>query len=184
MKTIVLTLLLSAQMFAQTAQPPDPLQARVTIDFRDTPAASVIEAVASAAGLKVVIGPGALRPVTITLTNVKLGTALHAICDTALCSWALSGTLRITPLPTEKSALLPPRVSFSLKDTRVTDVFRALAAAINVPLSLDSGLPDNTVDVTYKNAETAGALNMLCEMLAQCSWDFDPDRGLRVRPKR
>ena len=184
MKTVMLTLLLSAQLFAQTAQPPDPMQARVTIDFRDAPAASVIDAVASAAGLKVEIGPGAMRPVTITLTNVKLATALNAVCDTALCSWYVSGSIKVRPLPSEKSGLLPPRVSLSLKDTRVTDVFRALAAAFNVPVTLDSSLPEHTVNVTYKNAETAQVLNMLCEMLAQCTWDFDPDRGLRVMRKR
>jgi len=91
------------------------LEARVTIDYRSAPAADVIRTLATAAGLTVEIGAGTLRPVTITLTSVKLGTALNALCDNALCSWSrVSGSLKVTPFPSEKAALLPPRVSFSL----------------------------------------------------------------------
>ena len=53
------------------------------------------------------IGTGTMRPVTVTLTNVKLRTALDAICDNALCSWRFDRSLHVTPLPSEASALLP-----------------------------------------------------------------------------
>jgi len=54
-----------------------------------------------------VIGTGTMRPVTVTLTNVKLRTALDAIRDNALCSWRFDRSLHVTPLPSEASALLP-----------------------------------------------------------------------------
>jgi hypothetical protein len=174
--------LLTPATAAHAAAPANPLEARVTIDYRAAPAAAVIETLAAAAGLKVEIAAGNLRPVTITLTSVKLGTALNAVCDNALCSWHFDGSLKVTPLPSEKSALLPPRVSFSLEDTPPTDVFRALAEAIGVAVTIEPSLPIEPVTMNFKNAATPEVLNMLCTML-QCSWDFDPARGLRVTQK-
>src|SRR2546428_6418255 len=179
---IVAGSLLAASMTARAGVPADPLEARVTIDYRAAPAADVIRTLAAAAGLKVEIGAGQLRPVTITLTSVKLGTALNAVCDNALCSWHFDGSLKVTPLPSEKSALLPPRVSFSLEDTPPTDVFRALAEVIGVAVTIEPSLPIEPVTMNFKNAATPEVLNMLCTML-QCSWDFDPARGLRVTQK-
>src|SRR5262249_14827890 len=76
----------------------DPLQTRATISFRDAAAADVLRTVAAGAGVNVSIAAGNLRPVTITLTNVKLATALDAVCDNALCTWRFAGALQVTPL--------------------------------------------------------------------------------------
>jgi len=183
---IVAATVLAAPAGAQAAAQPDPLEARVTIDYRSAPAADVIGTLAAAAGLTVEFGPGTLRPVTITLTNVKLGTALNALCDNALCSWtALAGSrsLRVTPLPSEKAALLPPRVSFSLRDTPPGNVFLAIGSAIGVAVTIEPGLPSDPVSFAFKNTVTAEVLNFLCDMM-HCVWDFDPERGLRVMQKR
>lgn len=161
----------------------DPLDVRVTIDFRNAPASEVIGTLARGAGLPLEIGAGTLRPVTITLTNVKLGTALNAVCENAACSWRFQGTLRITPVPNDRSASLPPRVSFELRDTQASDVFRALAAAIDVPLTIEPSLSSQPVSFAFKNAPTAQVLNILCGV-QRCEWDFDPARGLRVTQKR
>jgi hypothetical protein len=100
-----------------------------------------------------------------------------------LCSWHLSAALIVTPLPSESSALLPPRVSFELWDVSPTDVFRALAAAIGAAVTIEPGLPNDPVSFNFKNAPTPEVLNMLCNLL-HCAWDFDPARGLRVVQKR
>jgi type II secretory pathway component GspD/PulD (secretin) len=170
---------------AQAAAPAGPLDSRVTIDYRAAPAADVIRTLASAAGLQVEIAPGTLRPVTITLTNVKLRTALDAVCDNALCSWLLmaGSPLKVTPLPSEGSVSLPSRVSFSVDNTAPSDVFRALAAAIDVPLTVEPSLPSEQISINFRDAATAEVLNLLCNML-QCTWDFDPVRGLRITQKR
>jgi len=179
---VVISALSAAPVAAQTAVPADPLQSRVTIDYREAPAADVIRAVAVAAGLKVEIGPGKMRPVTITLTNVRLVTVLNALCDNALCSWRLDASLKITPIEIGQRALLPPRVSFSLNETPAGDVFRALAAAIDVPVTVDPSLPTNPVSLVFKDAAPADVLNMLCN-IQHCEWDFDPVGGLRVARK-
>ena len=74
-------------------------------------------------------------------------------------------------------------MSFTLPDTAVSDVFRALAAAIDVQVTIESSVPNGLVSMSFKNAPTPEVLNILCGM-AQCAWDFDPDRGLRATPKR
>jgi type II secretory pathway component GspD/PulD (secretin) len=159
------------------------LEARVTISFVDAKASDVIGALAAAAGVKADVAAGAMRPVTITLTNVKLATALNAVCDNALCTWRYDGTLKVTPLPSAASALLPSRVSLDLSDVSPTDVFRALAATIGTAVTIEPSLPNDPVTFNFKNAAAAEVLNTLCAML-QCAWDFDPQRGLRVMHKR
>ena len=83
----------------------------------------------------------------------------------------------------DKIASLPALVSFEVHDTPLTDVFRALAAAAGVPLTVDPGLPSEPIRVQLKNAPTANVLSMLCAF-HNCEWDFDAVRGLRVTPKR
>jgi hypothetical protein len=180
----MLTALFGVPLAAQTASPADPLQTRVTIDYRERPAANVIGDLARAAGLKVEIGSGTLRPVTITLTNVKLGTALNAVCENASCVWRLQGTLSVTPVPGNKMTSLPAMVSFEVRDMPVGDFFRALAAALDVPVTVDPGLSgEPNRNWQFKNAATADVLNMLCGM-HNCQWDFDRVRGLRVTRKQ
>jgi hypothetical protein len=157
----------------------DALQSRVSIEYRDAPAADVIRTLAAAAGLTVNIGAGQLHPVTITLTNVKLGTALAAVCDNAACIWELQGVLKVTPVGSEKRVSLPPMVSFEVYDTPPRDVFRALAIALDVPLSIDGTFSNEPTSFRLNRAATSDALNMLCGM-NRCQWAFDPDRGLRV----
>jgi len=171
----------------------DPLDARVTMDYRNAAAADVLGALARGAGFELEIAPGDMRPVTITVTDVRLGTALNAVCENASCRWRLGyssetpipqqGVLRVTPLGSDRNATLPPRVSFDLHDTPARDVFRALAAAIDVPVTVDPELPDGVVNLTFKNAATADVLDMLCNM-QKCSWTFDPTSGLRVTRKK
>jgi type II secretory pathway component GspD/PulD (secretin) len=159
-------------------------ESRVTIDYRAAPAQDVIRILAAATRLKVEIAAGNLRPVTITLTNVKLRTALDAVCDNALCSWVVvDGSLKVTPLPSEPSAALPSTVSFSVHDVSITDALRALAAAIDVPLTVEPSLPSNRVTLNFRNASTALVLDALCNMV-QCAWDVDPTRGLRITHKQ
>lgn len=180
----MMTALVGVPLAAQTASPADPLQSRVTIDYRESPAANVIGDLAAAAGLKVEIGSGTLHPVTITLTNVKLGTALNAVCENASCVWRLQGTLSVTSVPSNRMASLPALVSFEVRDTPVSDFFRALAAAMDVPVTVDpalSGEPNR--NWKFKNTATVDVLNFLCKM-HNCQWDFDPVRGLRVTRKR
>src|SRR5262245_13888686 len=187
----ITVILIAAPIVCRAAQ--DPLDVRVTMDYRNAAAADVLGALARGAGFEVEIAPGDLGPVTITVTNVRLGTALNAVCENASCRWRLQfssatpipqqGVLKVTPLANDRDAALPPQVSFDLRDTPASDVFRALAAAINVPVTVDPDLPTELVNLSFKNAATADVLKMLCEM-QKCDWSFDPADGLRVTRRR
>jgi len=191
MLLIVAGSLVAAPIVHAAAQ--DPLDVRVTIDYRNAQAAEVIGALGRAAGFDVEVAPGDLRPVTITLTNVRLGTALNAVCENASCRWRLQfstttpiplqGVLKVTPIANDRGASLPPRVSFDLRDTPASEVFRALAAAIDIPVTVDPDLAAGRVNLSFKNAATADVLNMLCE-IQKCDWSFDPTDGLRVTKRR
>ena len=166
----------------------DPLDQRVTIDYRNAAATEVLGALARAAGLAIDVSAGEMRPVTITLTNVRLGNALNAVCDNASCTWHYGfqgniGGLKVTPVASDRNVGLPPSVSLDLQDTPASDVFRALAAAIDVPVSVDPGLPTGAVNLTFKSAATAEVLDMLCN-IQKCEWSFDPTNGLRVTRKK
>lgn len=180
MKRIALVLtLVGGAWSAAAAQPADPLQARVSIDYHDASAAEVITALAGAAGLTVDIGAGALRPVTITLTNVRLSTALNAVCENASCRWRLEGALKVSPSAGQTRFSLPRMVSFEISDVSPPEVFRAFAAVLDVPLSVETTLPNGPATLSFRNAAPSAVLNTLCSM-ARCQWRFDPLRGLRL----
>lgn len=175
---------LSSILHGVTGQPApgtdEPLDVRVTIDFRNTPARDVLRTLTTAAGLTLNIAEGTLLPVTVSLTNVRLETALTGVCENASCQWSLNGgSVVVAPLPVETAAALPPVVSVSLSDVLVGDVFRAVAAALNLELIVEGVLPDERVTIAFRDAPPANVLNFLA-LAARCSWQFEPGR-LTVR---
>jgi hypothetical protein len=189
---IRITVLLAALIMAAApqvsgqAQPPtmiSPLDLRVTIEFRSRPALDVLRTLSEAAALTPDFGPGALLPVTIALTNVRLETALTAVCENAGCAWELRDRrLKVTPMPIAAGLTLPRAVSIALSDASTLDVFRALATALNLELSIEGELPDRPVSIKFNNAAPAAVLNFLAQN-AQCAWQIEPGR-LTVRRLR
>ena len=83
------TAVISAQVSSRSASAP--LDMRVSVQHVYSKPADILQVLAKAAGLTVDVSSSDLRPVTLTLTNVRLRTALDAICDTAACAWKLDG---------------------------------------------------------------------------------------------
>lgn len=179
MNRLLLAVVIAGSCWCRVGAQTDPLQARVSIEYRDALAADVLNALATAAGLTVEFEAGALRPVTITLTNVRLGTALAAVCENAACVWRLDGALKVSPITERRPLTLPKAVSFEVYDVPAREVFRALAAALDVPLSVETSLSTEPSTIRLRNAAPADALNLLCSN-ARCQWRFDPERGLRI----
>src|SRR6476646_2412977 len=84
------TAVISAQVSSRSASAP--LDMRVSVPYVNSKPADILQVLVKAAGLTVDVSSSDLRPVTLTLTNVRLRTALDAICDTAACAWKLDGT--------------------------------------------------------------------------------------------
>src|SRR4029077_828311 len=79
------TAVISAQVSSRSASAP--LDMRVSVQYVNAKPADILQVLAKAAGLTVEESSSDLRPVTLTLTNVRLRTALDVICDTAACTW-------------------------------------------------------------------------------------------------
>jgi type II secretory pathway component GspD/PulD (secretin) len=78
---------------------------------------------------------------------------------------------------------LPPMVSIALEEVPVQDVFRAIGAAINVPVVIEGHIERPPVTVKFTNSQTTAVLDHLCKN-AGCTWEFDSAaRQLRVRFK-
>lgn len=171
---------MSAAVLDASGQPADTarrsLDVRVTIDFRDRPARDVLETLTKAAGLTLEVATGPLLPVTAAVTNVRLETALTAVCENASCRWTLRDrAIVVTPVPLDGGTTLPAAVSIALSEASVRDVFRALAAALNVQLQIDGDLPDEPVTIAFRNAAPENVLNFLAQV-AKCSWQLESGR--------
>jgi hypothetical protein len=172
------TVLLAASWsFAQ-----GPLDMRVSVQYVNSKPADILQVLAKTAGLTVEVSSSDLRPVTLTLTNVRLRTALDAICDTAACAWKLDGaTLKVTSSGTPAASGLPALVSIALDEVAVPDVFRAIGAAVGVAVVIDGRAERPPVTVNFRNAQTSAVLDHLCKN-PDCTWEYDAGaRQLRVR---
>jgi hypothetical protein len=158
-----------------------PLEMRVSVQYVNSNAPEMLRVLAKAAGLTVEVPSTPLQPVTITLTNVRLRTALDAICDTASCTWRLEGTtLKLASAGASNAAgQLPPTVSIEVNDVPVREVFRAIAAAINVPVTVEGNVERPPVTVKFSNASTNTVLDFICKN-AGCTWTYD-GTSLNVR---
>jgi hypothetical protein len=185
--TLRLASLTDVSLQAQQPQAPNPLDARVTLDYRAAAALDVLRGLAAASGLSTEIGPIDLRPVTITLTNVRLGTALNAVCENAACRWELNkGMLRVFAAePMQSASLLPRSISIELSQSPLADVWLALAAALDVNLSVQVEMPKHPLNIKFTNADPANIFSMLCSApVANCTWELDAaTRQLTVRPR-
>lgn len=173
------TAVLSAQLSTRSAAAP--LEMRVSVQYVNGKAADVVQVLAKAAGLSVDVPSASFQPVTLTLTNVRFRTALDAICDTAGCAWRLEGTtLRLEAVAgAPPAAALPSTMSIALEDVSVRDVFRAIGAAISVPVTVDGNVDRPPLTVKFTNSPTTAVLDYLCKN-AGCTWQFD-GTSLRVR---
>src|SRR4051794_29100619 len=98
-----------------SSTPVNPLEVRVTINYRNRPALEVLQVLTQAAGLRSDVANGTLLPVTIAMTNVRLETALSALCESASCQWSLNGdSVAVIPVPIDEAAQLPPTISIAL----------------------------------------------------------------------
>lgn len=171
---------ISAQESSRSASAP--LDMRLSVQYVNAKPEDILKVLVKAAGLTVEASSPDLRPVTLTLTNVRLRTALDAICDTAACVWKLDGTtIKVTSSGTPAASGLPPLVSLALDEVAVPDVFRAIGAAVGVAVVIEGRLERPPLTVKFTNAQTSTVMDFLCKN-AGCTWEYDNgSRQLRVR---
>lgn len=165
----------SVPLAAQKA--PD-LNARVSIDHREAKAEEVLRSLANAASLKLEMITEELSPVNITLTNVRVRTALDAVCENAGCKWAIDdknpGVLKVTRTRGTSGFELKSNVSVHLDSAAFEQAFRTLASFLQVAIVFEGKLPVYSVTLEMKGMPTSQLLDGLCKA-AKCTWRFEPE---------
>jgi hypothetical protein len=79
------------------------------------------------------------------------------------------------------TSTLPATLSIELEQVSVRDVFRAIGAALNVPVTVEGQVDRPPLTVKFNNAPTTTVLDFICKN-AGCVWDFT-GTSLNVRFK-
>ena len=111
----------------------DALAKRVSLDLKAMAPADAFAALASSAGLKVVVDPAVSAPVDIVVRNVTARTALTTMCESIGCEWTVSaGTLSVKPA----RAPQPVAVNYAVRKQSSPEVDRILKL-LKQPLPAD-----------------------------------------------
>jgi type II secretory pathway component GspD/PulD (secretin) len=156
----------------------DALSRRVSLDLKAMAPADAFAALASSAGVKVVVDPAVTAPVDIVVRNVTARTALTTICESIGCQWTLeAGTLFVRPARSHDAGgpayAAVPRSKSSAEANRILDLLKkplpanmkfenaplaqvnerlSLALGMNIALSTDDpGLKTVTIDFSQKS---------------------------------
>ena len=169
------------------AQPDTNLNARVTIDFKDARAQDVLKSLANAASMQLAVSEEPMSPVTVTLTNARVRTALDAVCENAGCQWSVVDgkppVLKVNRWGSGGKWSLKSDLSVHLKGALFEQAFLALASYLDVSIVFEGKLPVQTVTISLKEGTTTTLLDALCKA-ANCTWRFEPEsKRLVILPK-
>lgn len=166
----------SAAMAA--AQPDASLNTRVSIDHKNTPARDVLKSLANAASMQLEISDEEMAPVTITLTNARVRTALDAVCENAGCKWTVTDgkppVLKVTRGSGSRKIDLKADISVHVKDASVEQALRTLASYFQVNVVIEGKLGAKSVNINVSNGSFPLLLDALCKA-ASCTWRFEPE---------
>jgi type II secretory pathway component GspD/PulD (secretin) len=107
----------------------DALSKRVSLDLKAMAPADAFAALASSAGVKIVVDPAVTAPVDIVVRNVTARTALTTMCESIGCQWTLeAGTLFVRPARPRAAGgtdyVAVPRSTSSAEVSRILDLLK------------------------------------------------------------
>ena len=161
----------------------------VSLDFENARAVDVLKAIATSASLNFVIGSDDLTTIalagedwpakiTIKLTDVRVRTALDAVCESAGCKWTVThgdpAMLKVTRTRAYQPLDIKANLSIHLKSTLFEQAFRTLANYLQLEIVIDGKLPAKSVTLQIKEGTTTTLLDALCKA-ASCTWRFEPE---------
>jgi len=130
-RTLLACAIVAALVAPVAAQ--DALAKRVSLDLKAMAPADAFAALASSAGLKVVVDPGVTAPVDILVRNVSARTALTTMCESIGCRWSVAaGILSIKPARVSE----PGAATYSVRRKSTAEVDRTLKL-LKQPLPAD-----------------------------------------------
>jgi len=198
--SLVVVTLLSCWGSAALAQ--SPLQLRMSLTYRGTPAGQVFHALADVLGYRLQLDSKVTGAVTLDVRNVTTETVLRAICESIGCRWRVdAGTLVVDhdaaaaagaqgqgdPYAHVKvqytSDEIPVQISWNAAP--VDAVLKTLARMLDAELSLDRSLSDKRITLSLNRDTPRTVLNAICKQ-AGCQWRLaeGATRYLRVATLR
>lgn len=171
--------LVAVRSTAAAAQADANLNKLVSLDFENARALDVLKAVATSAGLNFVMPDQEWASrITIKLTDVRVRTALDAVCESAGCKWEVNNgdpaILKVTRTRVHWKLDPKANVSIHLDKTVFEQAFRMLASALQMEIVIDGKLPVKSVTLQVKEGTTTTLLDALCKA-ASCTWRFEPE---------
>lgn len=181
--------LLGGWAMPAAAQADASLNKMVSLDFENARAADVLKAIAASASLNIVMGGEDVKSsalagddwpakITIKLTDVRVRTALDAVCESAGCKWTVMhgepAILKITRTRPGRPLDIKANLSIHLKSTLFEQAFRTLASYLQMEIVIDGKLPMQSVTLQVKEGTTTTLLDALCKA-AQCTWRLEPE---------
>jgi type II secretory pathway component GspD/PulD (secretin) len=179
MKRLICCLLLAFTVVggAGAKRPADSLDSRISLDLDTVSATDVLGSLGRVLGLPVDIDPAIESPVTLKLVDVRLRTALNAVCDSLRCGWrieaAADGERRLrftaiadnlTPVHLPASHGLAERLTLSLAEAPLGSVLETLARVSGGSAELDPSLADQKVTIELKLVPARDAIETLAKM--------------------
>lgn len=120
------------------------------------------------------LDPEVTGRITLHLENVRVETALNAVCESAGCAWILGhGVLTVHLAAEDRAAAeigLDERVDIDLADADVQETLQALGRILRVPVSVDPAL-DGRMDVQVQDVPIRQLLDQICK-IEGCRWEL------------
>ncbi len=207
MKRMLVLALVILSFGADALAQKDLARERVSLQFKDTPIAQVIPALAKSLGYELTLDPSLRAFLTLQVENVTAQTALTAICDSVGCRWRVEGNRLIVDARTDivtiltenekgrqagragvnllnySVASLDSRLPFDItwSPVDVYVAFRMLARMRNAEVELDPALQGRKTTVSIRDASLRQAFDAVCRN-ASCRWELieKPKRIVRV----
>ena len=185
---LLLSLAAPAATLAGQSAATEPLAERISLDLVDAQANDVLQSFSSLLEVPVEILDRELenRAVSIRLKEVKVGTALTAVCESIGARWERQGKRFVVRVDPESPPVLaaPPAhaaastdarleepLSLKLKEAAAHDVLKSFAKILSAELEMDERLSNIPITIELIEIPARQALDEICSAI-RCWWDL------------
>lgn len=172
---------------------------RISLQLQEADLAVVLASFGQIFELETEIDPGVRGEISIELHDVRAGTALTAVCESAGCLWRIAdGRLVVERDPEAPPEVLGPRgraegpsaakleerIDMELEDADLRQVLQAFGSIAAAAVEIDEAL-EGEVTIQLHETPVREALDALCRTHG-CQWELaETDDGpvMRFRPR-
>lgn len=182
---VVPVIVLLSLAFAHPALAQPELDERISLELEDAPAGMVLGSFGSILKREAQVDPKIDGTISIELHNVRVETALQAVCESVGCLWRMDAkSLRFVPDPdhvppkgrlavdedtTPAPGGLDDLIDISLLDADVRETLTSFGRISGHPVVIDEEI-EGVISLELTNAPARKALDAVCEV-HDCVWE-------------